>query len=460
LPSLTLEKGHDVRHTATFTILIVLSQGVRASATDNDALSIADITRPISLAEAVRLASSRNLSVRRAAAAVEQARASYNAKLFTLLPSATASVEYTVHSYGDQSAPGIVDGHSALLAARHSISGTATLSVPLLNARIWKSISTAEFEIGLAQADEKRIRQLFLLEVFRYYFLCRASQNLIMLYKAQEVFAGKHLESAMAKRDVGLGTNLDVLRARGEVRRVEQQLLSARGDLMRSAENLRSLLNVQELPLPDDTDVIMPAAIPSSDIDGAAQASPDVAIARVEVNRADATLQESRVEFAPSLAAILSGTYQPTDPAISPAGDHYLSAAVVKLTIPLFDPLTIGALHSKKAALAERKLALEESLVNARGEIRRFVLSVQNAQSHQAIAEDQSLLAQAALEEALILYKVGKISSLELIDATRTQEESKASVVQRQLELAVTRAELAVAVGLDLNDVAKAGQSR
>jgi outer membrane protein TolC len=94
--------------------------------------------------------------------------------------------------------------------------------------------------------------------------------------------------------------------------------------------------------------------------------------------------------------------------------------ASLLLTLPIYDGgQRTGIAHERDADIAEARLQLEGTLRTARSEVRVAFAAMLYADEALARARDAATLARRAYDLAVVAYKAGATSNLEVIDAAR-----------------------------------------
>jgi outer membrane protein TolC len=203
------------------------------------------------------------------------------------------------------------------------------------------------------------------------------------------------------------------VRAAQERAATEAELAGAHTQLARAREALGILIGTDG-PVDASDD---PALELGSGDPAAAAERPDVRAATLRRRAAHAVTRDSFVDYLP----LLSGVFQPffQDPPTLTLPRTGWQAQLV-LSIPLFDGGLRYGQRRERSALERRAVAeLEETLRQARSEVRIAFGAVKDADQALLAARDAARLAAEAMALAQVAYREGAATNLELIDAER-----------------------------------------
>jgi outer membrane protein len=292
-----------------------------------------------------------------------------------------------------------------------------------------------------------------------------AAQGTAMAYlrgaRAAALLGARHADSALAaelvglaqaQRDAGVGTTIDVTRARTQLVAAEGGLVVARNRLERSRIALARTLGLSAdtvLQLSDTLAATLPVtglpACRDSLVALALARRPDLAAlrAREQASRSDraAILAERlpRLELAGSYGA--NGT--------SPAGAIATRQISLQVTMPIFDGFR------RDARAAEQQALVQATTVRV-GQLERQVaadvdgawLDLASAHEQQRIAAERLRLATAELDEARQRFATGVAGNIEVIDAQVSLVKARDAEIDARYAAAGAAVSLARAVGV------------
>jgi outer membrane protein TolC len=179
----------------------------------------------------------------------------------------------------------------------------------------------------------------------------------------------------------------------------------------------------------------------------------DIKAKGIAVSLAKQQLNAAWMQFVPTLDAAWQFQYQFTEPPDLGSDDRSRWAAVLTLTVPLYDHFRYGDLDYKRAALRQAEVDVEDTKSTAALEIRKARRSYLDTLSNVTIAEKQSALAGEALALVEESYAAGTGSSLEVTDARRTASSADINLAAQQLKAGLALLDLLQAIGEDFSEL-------
>jgi NodT family efflux transporter outer membrane factor (OMF) lipoprotein len=424
----------------------------------------------------VRQAAAENLTLREAAARVEEARAAQQATLAGLLPGAVggATVQGT-HLFGNDrvgtiALPAGFPGGSGtavpVIIGQHSFADyqpgiAAAWDLPLFG-RGAAERKLSDGAVGAALADQAAARVTLVSGVARNYIEIRADQQRKALL-TENLAASRHLANLVEiRRGAGLASDLDVDRARNAADQVATRLAPLEGDIRAAQQQLAILRGSSE---PDDT-LTQPAPLPTAPtaslrvvpVDllrvrpGIVQAEQNVIANAGALGIAVANLYP-RLTLVGSVGAVGSINGGMSGPTVFLSGGP-------SITIPLLD---WGARLDQTKA---RNAALAASILHYRQAVLTGVAAVETALAHVAAARDQIAAARRevvssehALHGADLLYGRGLIPLSDRLDSQRAYLEARLGLVTSVQSEAIAAIALYHAIGGAMTSAATTGDA-
>ena len=281
------------------------------------------------------------------------------------------------------------------------------------------------------------------LEAVRRYLETWRGRDLVAALEAQaDNLAGIVVSMEKRVRE-GYAAEADLLRFRAEAARAANHLARARIERERAEAELAFLVGrpvagarLEEPDLPPP-----PAGEPEALAELALDRRPDVAAARARAARARGTMSLEQARRYPDLA--LAGGYKRT------AG---LDTAVVGLvaTVPVFER-NGRATARAEADARTADLELEATLSRARAEAAILVRAARALQARLArLDEDLVRPAEEARRSALAAFREGATDVLRVVDAERTNTESRKEALDLTVEAFLTSCRARLAAGLEV----------
>ncbi len=408
--------------------------------------------KPLSLQEALRLADKRNLSLAAARTDIIKARAELESAWSKLLPVATGTLTLTHNDHADT----VEMGGGIEIRKQQDLKGLLQVSMPVLNAQLWKGISLADTNVEVNEHRVEESRQALFLSVSQAYFQALTSLELIEVQRSQIKRSKRHLIIATFRHRSGTGNRLDVVRAQTELLTAREDVLKAHVSLDSARDALAILIDSSEMPMPVEiSEIKPPVASEGQLISKAKKQRQDVKLSKSLEELADDQLSLSWMQFVPSLQASWQLTQQITDPSSFGSPDKSRWFIGLTLSIPIYDHTRYADLHQKRASLAKARLETEYLKKQAVLEIRKARREYENALALVATSRKKAHLANQSLELAETAYENGTGSSLDVTDARRSSRAAEIDLATKRFEAQLTLLILMRKAGEDLRSFAK-----
>jgi len=271
------------------------------------------------------------------------------------------------------------------------------------------------YEEGIARLELERAMIRIRARVKRAYYKAVFSRKTIAALESSAKQLEEFIEMASIKYQLGAVPYLDVLRARVEKARLQNQLIEARkeGNLDKSSLNLvLGRRGEEELELSTDISFLPFSQNLTELREQAKQTKPSLSIASLRLEQAGAGLRLSRMSYFPDFSF---GLYFPS-----------LRSGAWGVALGFSVPLYWW--KKQKGEILEAQAVEELNLISSASTERRIMAEIENAYSGVKAAEDQVKVFEEMLlrevEEQLKAgvnsYQYGKIDSLNLLDLYRT----------------------------------------
>ncbi len=374
---------------------------------------------PVTFDEAVRRALAHNTSALIAAQEVVRAEGLMGQARAGALPFATVGGTWTVVDHDR-----VLNGR--VVQPGQSVQGTALVGAPLVAFSRWYAWAHGVEGVDVASLSEADVRRTVAITAARTYLTVVAAKRAIDVSESAVKVGRAHEEYAVARRNGGVGNELDVRRAEQERWAAEVQLQAAYGILARSQEALGVICGASG-PL-DATGVPPVKYYPDLDqADAAVKGRQDVKAAAGRARLADAVWKDSWTDWMPVLAGTFQG-YAQTN-AVEPTPPSGWVAQLV-LSFPIFEGGLRPAQATERGALArEAEESLEGVLRQAHSDVRLSFQSMRFSYAGYDAARRGAESAAVALELANQAYRAGATSNLDVIDAERRARDAATTAV-------------------------------
>jgi outer membrane protein len=405
--------------------------------------------RPLSLADALRVAEENNPAYRKALAQLETAAADRRQALGAFFPSLTVGISSggnysrtvtAVNEFGEPVKQDPVERRSSSMNQSLSLSGL-TLFDGGQRLRQYRAANAAsDATTARAGAEALRMRG----ELARRYFRAVKARRVIALEERLLASARERVETTQRLVRVAVRTPVDVLGAEVDASRQELALERARGDARKAALDLRQEMGViegGELALTDEAPA--PADPTAFDAEAllavAVSQHPRIAGIEASSRAAEHRLGAARATRFPTLSMNASagrGTFLPGYDALTELNPLNQSVNFgFSLSYPLFNGFQTGQriAQARAGLTGAREDARAERLAVER-DVRAALIDLENATRASAVAERTVKLASERLEMAQEQYRLGSIGWAELQDAADAAARAERDALSARFE--------------------------
>jgi len=394
----------------------------------------------------VASARQKNPDALEAAANFAQQRAQAEAALGRVLPGVSAHGDYTRNQYVttfqiDPTSPVFT------LVPKYQWDGSATLTVPLIDAAGWSRLASARTGAGSSghQLDSTRLQVEA--QVAQDYYQLVADLALAAAARQALDVSRENLRLSENRVGAGVAPIIDVDRARADVESQTQQVAAADLLVALAARALESSSDIppdvsETTPLADD----LHAEPPLSAFDGAVSRRPSVAAAAESTRAAEQQAGAQKLALLPSLNGTVAerGTSAPGF-----VGHNWTWQWALNLNWSL-DLTNHANIRSQDAAAdAARARELRARLIARDGIHRQWETVAASIARSRSARAGRSAAAHAA-EQARERYQAGTITQLELLQAQRDAFSAEVARIQADADLVNARAQLRLAAGTSL----------
>jgi outer membrane protein len=406
--------------------------------------------RTITLAEAVRLANTRNPSVQIAslnsALAIEDQRRA----LSGLLPQISVGMGEAVQRNNVETSLGTTAGILPQHEGPFPVFTTGTrFSVPLFNASLLEHYRAQKANRAAAEVDISSAREEIVTLTVTQYLLSLRTSAVVKACESQVVLAQRLFEQAQNQENAGAGTGLDTLRAKQKLKTQQQALIVAHEQEQTSRFVLVRLLN-----LPPATDLILEdlpsfdahAAVdsPEAAIQSAWRSRPEMVALKNRLLAAQRELASSRARRLPSLSLDGAWYQQGSRPdTVIPVYQYQAS-----LSIPVFTGGRIRSDIASSTLRIDRLRRDEQELKNQIAlEVKTAMAKLASALQEVAVADSGLALAQEEVRQAQDRFQSGVGDNVEVVTAQDTLARAYADQIAARYRVNQSHADLVRAMG-------------
>ncbi len=422
-----------MRNRLVWAAALVVTLGVPATTT-------AQGPKVVQFDEAVARAVAANRSVAQAATAIgraevllQQARAATRPVVSASVSSTTVDTEVSFDDRVTQPRTQVTFGLSA--------------SMPILAPARWAQVAQARDQRGVAELSiEETKRQVAVAAAQAYLAVIAQRRQVEVTQRALEA-SRAHLDYARKRREGGLGSRLNELRAEQSTSTDEARLENARLALLRAQEAL-GLVLAEDGPVDvgQEPAFVLPAdAAGDAAVAGALESRTDLRLNRAVKAAAERVFNDSIRDILPT------GTVSLTPQYVTPAGAFQRSKSwrlTFQVTQPIFEGgLRTAAKQSRSLAVTQAQLTIETIEIQVRADIRLARAAVDSYTRALAAARAAAAQAVEVLQITTGAFELGATTNLEVIDAQRQARDAESAAVIAEDNLRRARLDLLVALG-------------
>jgi outer membrane protein len=408
------------------------------------------LSGPLKLADAVDMALKQNRALQQERQGREIARGRIRESYAEALPALGLSGGYTRR---DEELGTTVNGTYIPTRYQDQYSAGLKLTQPLYNGRIGAALRAAKLYEAWAEAGLRGATEDVRHEVVRAYYEAVLSAHLLEVNLAALATAEGQLAQAKARRQQGMASNYDELRAEVEVSNFQAQVLQARNSQDLAHTTLFRLLGaspVSTVELVDEIPRVAEEISFGAAVRTALERRADLIEAEYALRMQRESVQVAKSRYLPDVSGYAAQTWANPDPHNSSQnewGDEW--QAGVQLSWPLFDGFgRSGALIQERAKLRQLEIGLQDAEERAVSQVRQAVLSLKTAEEF-AHSQSQNLeTAKEALRLVEAGLREGQNTPLEVMDARQALTKASANYYQSLFNHAMARVALQKAMGL------------
>jgi outer membrane protein len=408
--------------------------------------------RPITLSEALTLADERNLSIAAARVDIEIGRTGFKRAWAALLPTAQGSMTLTHADHADEVSMG--GGQDIVIRRQDSLDGAIQASMPVLNAQAWLNVGAGRLGSELAELGVENVRQQLLVTVAQAFFQALTARSLIDVQENLFSSAKRQFIVAQTRHVSGIGARLDVIRARGEIVKIRQDLIAAHRAYDNARDTLGILTGLGGLPSPREGAIMeLPQGSEENLVTEAVKKRADLKLSRKAADLSEQQLNTSWMQFLPSLNLSWQLTHDFTTPSAFGSDDRTRWNALLTLTVPIYNHMRYADLDEKRASFQKSRIEAENAAQNAELEVRKALRDYMTALEQLETSKEQAVLSREALFLAETAYESGAGTSLEVTDASRSSRQDEVTLALKKFEIQLALLNVLRAIGEDMKEV-------
>jgi outer membrane protein len=435
---------------AAAAILLLAAGTVRAQEAQ-----LPDLTRPLSLDEIVRLATTRNLQVAQARESWQAARGGRTSAWAGLLPNLQAGVDYSSNTQkfsgvNPQTGRPIVSGQTEDYYSLGISGGMNLIDLPSIYTLRGSGRSLAAAQYGFDDAV-----QSIVLQVKQQYYTFIQAQELAQVALDSYTLRTEQKKRAESLFELGSVAKSDVLQAQVNLAVAEREKIAAENQIEQQRARLAMMLALPvasrlEVEAPPPVDETVPAPAEEDLVARAERQRPDLRRAAASLQAARNTELAARFQRYPSLGGSYSYSKQKNElgPLFKDPDKDARWGFSVGVSQTIFDGLlTKGSIQRGTANRRSSQHAYEQTRLQVALDIREAILGLKNASEGIRSAREGVSLAEESARLQKALYEGGGGTLLEWNNAQVELARAKVAVVEAESGYHQAEAALERAVG-------------
>jgi outer membrane protein len=406
--------------------------------------------RPISLAEAVRLAQQN-------APAAVQARGQLRNSDAAIRSSYGAFIPNLNLSYGSNKQGGETFFQGQLVPFRGdpwNFNRGISANLELFDGgRRFYNLRTARANQDAAESNDRLQRFQVALEVKQQYYNVIAARESRMAAQAQLAQADEQFKSAVARVRAGAATVSDSLRSVIEIGNARLAVLTAENNVRVANANLTRLVGTPFEVTAGDTSEVVFAPLDSTVVAQAIEQAPAVLQARADLAAAGAALRAARTPYIPSLNLSYNLTGNRTAQRFDLSGGTFATQNALRFTInyQVFNGFTREE-NVTRASVAENnaQAQLRDARLAARQQLTQFFGSLGLAEERVSIQVASVAAAEEDLRVQAQRYALGASTQLDVLTSQTQLNQARIALIQARYDARVARAQIEALIGRDL----------
>lgn len=412
----------------------------------------ADSLHPITLKEAIALATENAPAAVAARGQISTANSSVTSAYANFIPSLSWSM-----GQNQSSGPRVgQDGTIIQYLTPWSYSDGLRSSLTLFDGGSrFATLRTAKANVRSAEANEVAQKYNIALQVKTQYYNILAAEESESAAQAQLQQAVEQLKVSVAKFTAGAATRSDSLRSAIQVGTARLALLQAQSNLKVAAAALTRLVATPYLVTATASDTLDQSITP---VDSALLAhlaieGPAVRSAQASLASAQAAYSGTRASYLPTISVSYGRTGSGYDKYFGIGGGSlkYSKTLSFSLNYSIFDNWTRETqsenakvqLQNARATLRDQEMAAQQSIV-------QYVTSLQTLQEQIQIQEQSIAAAQEDLRVQQQRYAVGASTLLDVLTSETALNQARVQLIQYRLNYRTTKAQIEQLIGRDL----------
>ncbi len=415
----------------------------------------------LDLTTALKIAQDNNPTIKIAELEIERVDYSKKEALGNLLPSLSASGQYTNSimksvMFMPESFAAMMGGQKYMeIGYKNSYTGTVSAALPLVNFSLWEQIKSKQNEIDLILEKARASKIEMAKQVKDAYFAVLLAKNSLKVLERSINNARETLKTTETSFEQGIVSEYDLIRAKVQVNNLNPTYISAKNGLELAVLQLKMILSLpqeQEVVftenLEDFSDRII--TVSAAESERAANNNSDIRQLDLNIVSLKNNLRMVNSQHLPSLSAFGQYSYQTQAEDFKFADYNWVGSAAVglQLSIPIFNGRTVvNKAKQLKISLQELELQKQYASDGINLQIQSAINSMKAAQEQLLVNKDAISQAERGYEIAKVRYQTGTGTILELNDSELSMTQANLNYQQSLYDFLTAQTNLEKVLG-------------
>lgn len=416
-------------------------------------------TLELDLATALTIAHDNNPTIKIAELEIERVDYSKREALGNLLPSLSASGQYTNNimksvMFMPESFSAMMGGQKYMeIGYKNSYTATVSAALPLVNFSLWEQIKSKQNEIDIIIEKSRASKLDMTKQVKDAYFAVLLAKNSLNVLERSINNAKETLKTTKASYEQGVVSEYDYIRAQVQVNNLNPTYISAKNGLDLAILQLKMILSLpteQEISLKENLEDFSKKVTEINLNDNTAENNSDLRQLDLNIVSLQNSLRLVNSQHLPSLSAFGQYSYLTQADDFKFADYNWVGSAAVglQLNIPIFNGRTVvNKAKQIKISLQELQLQKEYLKEGIDLQIQAAINSMKAAKEQLEANKDAIKQAERGYEIAKVRYQTGAGTILELNDSELSMTQANLTYQQSLYDYLIAQTNLEKVLG-------------
>lgn len=416
-------------------------------------------TLELDLATALTIAHDNNPTIKIAELEIERVDYSKREALGNLLPSLSASGQYTNNimksvMFMPESFSAMMGGQKYMeIGYKNSYTATVSAALPLVNFSLWEQIKSKQNEIDIIIEKSRASKLDMTKQVKDAYFAVLLAKNSLNVLERSINNAKETLKTTKASYEQGVVSEYDYIRAQVQVNNLNPTYISAKNGLDLAILQLKMILSLpteQEISLKENLEDFSEKVTEINLNESTAENNSDLRQLDLNIVSLQNSLRLVNSQHLPSLSAFGQYSYLTQAEDYNFADYNWVGSAAVglQLNIPIFNGRTVvNKAKQIKISLQELQLQKEYLKEGIDLQIQAAINNMKAAKEQLEANKDAIKQAERGYEIAKVRYQTGAGTILELNDSELSMTQANLTYQQSLYDYLIAQTNLEKVLG-------------